>query len=89
MYDSITDEVIKANTFAPGRQLDPMSEVIVSVGAYGSLYASFSAFVNPGDEVIIMDPSFDCYDPMTRLNDGVPVHISLKPVCYQILFLFY
>ena len=34
-----------------GRQIDPMSEIMTSVGAYESLYAAITAFTDPGDEV--------------------------------------
>ncbi|KAA0194267.1 Kynurenine---oxoglutarate transaminase [Fasciolopsis buskii] len=67
------------NTFAPTRHVDALNEVIVSVGAYGALSAAISSLIDHGDEVIIMDPSFDCYAPMTIFAGGVPVFVPLKP----------
>ncbi|XP_063966225.1 kynurenine aminotransferase-like isoform X1 [Lytechinus pictus] len=62
-----------------GREVDPMTGVLVSVGAYGSLYYAINSHVNPGDEVIIIEPFFDCYEPMVRMARGVPRFIALKP----------
>ncbi|XP_039270384.2 kynurenine--oxoglutarate transaminase 3-like isoform X1 [Styela clava] len=67
--------------FSPlmGRDIDPLNEVIVTTGAYGALFCSFQAFIEDGDEVIIIEPFYDCYKPMTLMAGGVPKYVSLRP----------
>lgn len=57
---------------------DPELEITVTAGGTQALYATFTALVNPGDEVIIFDPAYDSYDPVVRINQGKPIHIPLQ-----------
>ncbi|XP_066248627.1 kynurenine aminotransferase [Euwallacea similis] len=62
-----------------GRELNPFTEVMTTLGAYEALYSSITGHVDVGDEVIIIEPFFDCYSPMVKYAGGVPRYISLKP----------
>jgi len=57
---------------------DPETEIAVTVGGSEAIDAAIRATVFPGDEVIIPQPSFVCYEPLTRLASGVPVVIETK-----------
>ncbi|KAG7303913.1 hypothetical protein JYU34_010826 [Plutella xylostella] len=62
-----------------GREIDPMNEVLVTCGAYEALYSAILGHVDSGDEVVVIEPFFDCYDFMIRMAGGVPRFIALKP----------
>lgn len=66
------------------RPTDPETEITITAGGTAALYAAITAFIRPGDEVIIFDPSYDSYGPAVRLNGGVPVHLNLLPPDFQI-----
>jgi aminotransferase len=56
----------------------PKDEVLVTVGGSEGIDAAIRALVSYGDEVIIPQPSFVCYEPIVRLAGGVPVIVELK-----------
>ena len=63
---------------------DPESDITITAGGTQALFATFTALVKPGDEVIIFDPAYDSYDPVVRLNQGKPVHLQLKTPDFSI-----
>ncbi len=52
--------------------------VLVTVGGSEAIDLTIRALVQPGDEVIIPEPCFVCYEPITQLTGGVPVHIATR-----------
>ena len=71
---SIIADVIKRSF---NSDVDPETEITVTSGATEAIYAVIAAFITPGDEVIVFDPSYDSYNPVIRLNGGIPVHLNL------------
>ncbi len=57
---------------------DPETEILVTVGGSEAIDGAVRALVSPGDEVIIPQPSYVCYEPITVLAGGVPVIIETK-----------
>lgn len=57
---------------------DPRTEVLVTVGGSEGIDACLRTVIRPGDEVLIPQPSFVCYEPLTKLAGGVPVPITTK-----------
>ncbi len=61
-----------------GRKID-ISEILVTAGANEGMYAAFTAFLNPGDEVIVFEPFFDQYISNIELPGGKVVYVPLLP----------
>lgn len=59
-------------------EYDPANEVIVTVGGSEAIDLGIRSLVNPGDEVLIVEPCFVCYAPIVTLTSGVPVTIETK-----------
>ena len=61
-----------------GVTYDPMKEVLITVGGSEAIDIGLRAVINPGDEVLIPQPSFVSYEPCAIMAGGVPVIIELK-----------
>lgn len=56
-----------------GLEYDPATEILVTVGGSEAIDGTIRAVVSPGDEVIIPQPSYVCYEPLVRMTGGIPV----------------
>ena len=61
-----------------GLKYDPEHEMVVTVGGSEAIDCAFRVLCNPGDEVLIPEPSFVCYAPLVKMAGGVPVAIETK-----------
>ncbi|MEO6064439.1 MAG: methionine aminotransferase, partial [Lysobacterales bacterium] len=61
-----------------GVTVDPANEVTVTSGATEAIFAAIAAVISRGDEVIVLDPCYDCYEPAIELAGGRAVHVPLR-----------
>jgi methionine aminotransferase len=66
-----------------GRRYDPGSEVTITAGATQAILTAILAIVHPGDEVIVLDPCYDSYEPNIVLAGGRAVHVPLTPGTFR------
>lgn len=67
-----------------GARYAPDEEITITGSASEGLYASISALVHPGDEVIYFEPAFDSYAPIVRLQGAHPVAVKLSPPGFRV-----
>lgn len=61
-----------------GRKVKAESEVLITAGATQGIFTTITALIQKGDEVVILDPCYDCYEPAVILAGGKPVRIPLN-----------
>ncbi|SEB47021.1 methionine aminotransferase [Tenacibaculum sp. MAR_2009_124] len=60
------------------RKIKTSSELLITTGATQGIYTTINTFIGFGDEVIILDPSYDSYEPSVMVAGGKPIRISLN-----------
>lgn len=66
-----------------GRRYDPASEITVTAGATQAILTAVLALVHPGDEVIVLEPAYDSYEPSIVLAGATPVRVPLTPGTFR------
>jgi methionine aminotransferase len=66
-----------------GHSYDPVNEITITAGATQAILTAILAIVHPGDEVIVLDPCYDSYEPNIELAGGRAVHVPLTPRTFR------
>lgn len=67
-----------------GAKYNPETEITVTAGATQAIYTAIAATIREGDEVIIFEPAYDCYEPAIELNGGKTIYLQLQAPDYTI-----
>lgn len=67
-----------------GQAINPLSEITITAGATQALFTTIATFVQPGDEVILIEPAYDSYRPAIEVVGGRPVIYELEAPEYKI-----
>ncbi len=60
------------------RKINFSSEIMITAGATQGIFTAINAFISNGNEVVILDPSYDSYEPSVLIAGGKPIRVSLK-----------
>jgi aspartate/methionine/tyrosine aminotransferase len=80
----LREAVAAANQRFYGISIDPASEVVVTSGATEAITASLMALLDPGDEVVLIEPVYDTYLPVVRMLGAVPRVVRLTPPKWEL-----
>ena len=67
-----------------GASVNPDTEITVTSGASEAIFDAVAAVVRRGEEVIVLDPCYDCYEPAIELAGAHAVHVPLDPVDFSV-----
>ena len=79
LRQAVSDKV----TSLYGHRYDPVSEITITAGATQAILTIILAIVNPGDEVIVLEPCYDSYVPNIELAGGKVVRVPLTPHSFR------
>ncbi len=80
LREALSDKIFRWQ----GALYDPATEITITSGATEALFCAIAAFVKPGDEVVVVEPCYDSYVPVVRLNGGRPVFVTMRYPDYRL-----
>lgn len=77
-FPPLLGKIAKLTRQSYQRTISPKDEILITAGATEGIFATIQALVNSDEEVIILDPSYDCYEVPILLSNAKPIRISLR-----------
>jgi len=77
-HPTLLEKIAKLTQESYQRIVNPTNEILVTAGATEGIFATIQAIVNPNEEVIILDPSYDCYEAPILLVNAKPIRMALN-----------
>ena len=77
-FPPLLDKIAKLTQQSYQRTINPKDEILITVGATEGIFAAIQALVDANDEVIILDPSYDCYEAPILLSNSKPIRVALN-----------
>jgi N-succinyldiaminopimelate aminotransferase len=65
------------------QEVDPASEITITSGVTEAIHAAILSVIDPGDEVVVFEPFYDCYVPCIRMAGGIPVAVTLHAPSFR------
>lgn len=81
---SLRERIVEKVESLYGKAYHPEREITITAGATQAIFTAISAFIRPGDEVIVFKPAYDCYEPAVRLYGGKVIPIQLSKSDFKI-----
>ena len=81
---SLREVLAEKTDYMYSAKYDPETEITITAGATQAIFTAISAIIKEGDEVIVFEPAYDCYQPAISLNGGKTIYLQLKAPLYSI-----
>lgn len=78
-YPGLLEEIALLTQKSYQRKINPATEILVTAGATQGIFTTIQALVNSGENVVILDPAYDCYAPAVVLAGAEPIHVNMLP----------
>ena len=81
---ALREAIADKTAMSYGARPDPETEITVTSGASEAIFCAILSAIRAGDEVIVLDPCYDLYEPVVELAGGVCVHVPLRSLDFSI-----